>query len=321
MTAHLALGPVVLAADGTPASEGALRFAVLEAGLRGASLVIVHVNPMNVPAPPLRPILPMGPIPAVRLAEPGERSVHARRVLERTAREARGLAPDLRVSTVLVDGGRVRAIVDVAAEAQLVVVGRETRRGLERALTGATTAGVASHARCPVAVVPGAWQAQGRAEGGGTVVVGIRRVADAAELMETAYASARLRGASITVVHAWEMADPYVDRVESRTHSGEWQALGEQLLDDALGPWREQHPDASIQTRVVHGRAASVLATAAQTADLVVVRRAHEHRPFDHLGATVRALLTSSAAPVEVVPAHACPEPDLVLEESGELAK
>jgi nucleotide-binding universal stress UspA family protein len=55
---------------------------------------------------------------------------------------------------------------------------------------------------------------------------------------------------------------------------------------------------------VVHGHAASVLASEAKAADLVVVRRAHEHRPWDHLGATVRALLLASPAPVEVVPAH-----------------
>ena len=129
-------------------------------------------------------------------------------------------------------------------------------------------------------------------------------MADAADLMATAYAWASSRGASIAVVHAWEMADAYLDRIEARTHADEWQALGEQLLDEALGAWRDQHPDVSVETRVVHGHAASVLAAAAKTADLVVVRRAHEHRPFDHLGATVRALLLASPAPVEVVPAH-----------------
>ena len=152
--------------------------------------------------------------------------MHARRVLDRTAREARELAPGLSVSTVLLDGRRVRAIVDAAADAQLVVVGRETRHGVERVLTGATTAGVASPARCPVVVVPGDWQPRKEPEGR-AVVVGIRRVADAADLMATAYAWASSRGASITVVHAWEMADPYLDRIEARTHADEWQALGE----------------------------------------------------------------------------------------------
>ena len=133
MTRDLNHAPVVLASDGTPASEGALRFAVQESGVRGAGLVIVHVNPMAVPVPPLRPILPIGPVPATRPTLPSEFSMHARRVLDRIAREARELAPGLSVSTVLMDGRRVRAIVDAAADAQLVVVGRETRHGLERA--------------------------------------------------------------------------------------------------------------------------------------------------------------------------------------------
>ena len=320
MTSNVSRARVVLASDGTPASEGAMRFAVQEAVSRGTGLLIVHVNPIKVPAPPLPPIPAVGPVPAVRLAEPSELSAHARRVLQRAAREARDLAPGLSISTLLAEGGRVRAIVGVADTAQLVVVGRETRRGLERVLTGATTAGVASRARCPVAVVPGTWQPRGGAEGGGTVVVGIRRVAGTADLMATAYAWAAPRGASITVVHAWEMADPYVDRAEARTHAGEWQALGEELLDEALGAWRDQHPDVSVQIRVVHGHPASVLVSAAQTADLVLVRRAHEHRPFDHLGATVRALLLASPAPVEVVPTQDASGPDLVLEGAGKLA-
>ena len=310
--------PVVLASDGTPASDGALRFAVQEAGVRGGGLVIVHVNPLNVTVPPLRPILPIGPLPATRPTLPSELSVHARRVLDRTAREARDQAPCLSVSAVLMDGRRVRAIVDAAADAQLVVVGRETRHGVERVLTGSTTAGVASAARCPVVVVPGDWRPRQGAGEDRTVVVGIRRVGDAADLMAAAYAWASSRGSSISVVHAWQMADSYLDRIEARTHADDWQALGEQLLGEALGTWRDQHPDVSVQTHVVHGHAASVLAAAAKTADLLVVRRAHEHRPWDHLGATVRALLLASPTPVEVVPAHVAPEsdPDLVLEES-----
>jgi nucleotide-binding universal stress UspA family protein len=319
MTRSLDHAPVVLASDGTPASEGALHFAVQEATARRARLVIVHVNPLNVPVAPIRPILPIGPLPATRPTLPSELSMHARRVLDRTAREARELAPGLDVSTVLMDGRRVGAIVDAAADAQLLVVGRETRHGVERVLTGSTTAGVASAARCAVVVVPGDWRPREGAGEAPTVVVGIRRPQGAADLMSTAYAWASSRGASITVVHAWEMADGYLDRIETRTHADDWQALGEQVVDEALRTWRDQHPDVSVQTRVVHGHAASVLAAAAKTADLLVVRRAHEPRPWDHLGATVRALLLSSPTPVEVVPAHGDPgpDPDLVLAGSG----
>jgi nucleotide-binding universal stress UspA family protein len=185
-----------------------------------------------------------------------------------------------------------------------VVLGRETRHGMERVLTGATTAGVAAQARCPVVVVPRDWHARSTEAAGGTVVVGVRRAAEAADLMETAYAWAAPRCAMIAVVHAWELPDPYLDRIEARTHADEWQEQGERLLDDALAEWREHHPGFAVAIHVVHGHAASVLAAAAEAADLLVVRRAHEHRPFDHLGATVRALLLSSPAPVEVVSAH-----------------
>ena len=284
--------PVVLATDGTAASEGALRFAVQQAQMRRADLRILHVMPMAVPVPPLRPV------------EPTDLEPYARNVVVRAAKQARDLAPQLTVSTMLAHGGRVRAIVDGSADAQLCVVGRETSHGLERLLTGATTAGVASSARCPVVVVPADWQPRSEAEGSGTVLVGLRRPDDASHVMSAAYRHAVMLDATLAVVHAWEMLDPYLDRIEARTHADDWQALGEQLLDEALGDWRDQYPHVPVETRVVHGHAASVLADAAKTADLVVVRRAHEHRPFDHLGATVRALLLASPAPVEVVPAR-----------------
>jgi nucleotide-binding universal stress UspA family protein len=284
--------PVVLATDGTSASDGALHYAVRQARTRRADLRILHVMPMAVPMPPLRPV------------EPADLEPYAHDVLTHAAEQARDLAPGLTVSTMLAHGGRVRAIVDGSADAQQVVVGRQSTHGLERLLTGATTAGVASQARCPVVVVPADWRPRSGGEAGGTVVVGIRRPDDASHLMAAAYEQATMLDATITVVHVWGLPDPYLDSIEARTQPEEWQALGEQLLDEALGDWRDQHPHLSIETRVVHGHAASVLVAAAKAADLLVVRRAHEHRPFDHLGATVRAVLLHSPAPVEVVPAH-----------------
>jgi nucleotide-binding universal stress UspA family protein len=245
-----------------------------------------------VPVHPLRPV-------ATTNFEP-----YARAVVSRAAHVARDLAPELKISTMLAHGGRVGAIVNGSSDAQLLVVGRETAHGFERLLTGATTAGVASSATCTVVVVPADWQPREPQEGRGHVVVGVRRPSDAMHVMTAAYAQAVALDAAITVVHAWELPDPYLDRIEGRTHADEWQALGEQVLAEALSEWRDQHPHQVIETQVVHGHAASVLVAAAKGADLVVVRRAHEHRPFDHLGATVRALLLASPAPVEVVPSR-----------------
>ena len=319
MTENLSQAPVVLAADGTASSEGALRFAVEESRRRDVELVIVHVDSMVVPPPHLRPVPEVGPIVAVGPVVLPEFSTHARGVVQRTAREAAELAPDLAVSTILAQAIASGPSWKRPRDAQLVVVGRETHHGLERVLTGATRPASHRAPQCPVVVVPGDWQPRRSVGEDGVVVVGIRRVADAADLMETAYAWAASRGASIIVVHAWEMVDGYLDRIEARIHADEWQAAGEHLIGEALGGWRDLHPDVSVETRVAHGHAATVLAAAAKTADLLVVRRAHEHRPFDHLGATVRALLLASRAPVEVVP-RTSPlgsAPDRALEASG----
>jgi nucleotide-binding universal stress UspA family protein len=302
--------PVVVATDGTSSSEGALRYAVQEATTRRTGLRIVHVSPMAMPVPPLRPVQPVD-------LEP-----YARTVLTRTSMEIRKQAPGLAVSTELGHGSRVGGIVEASKDAQLVVVGRETRNGLDRMLTGATTAGVASHARCPVVAVAGDWHPRTGSDVGGRVVVGVRRESDGPDLMATAYAWASSHGASITVVHAWEMSDEHIDRIEARTNADEWQARGTQLLDEVLDDWRDVHPHVAVDTRVVHGQAAKVLMAAAKAADLLVVRRAHEQRPFDHLGSTVRALLLASRTPVEVVPAHHVPpDPDLELERAGHLAR
>ena len=291
-TSRSTTAPVVLATDGTPASDGALHYAVQQARTRRADLRILHVIPMAAPMPPLRPV------------EPADLEPYARQVLTHAAERVRDLAPGVAVSSMLARGGRVSAIAEGSTDAQLLVVGRESTHGLERLLTGATTAGVASNAHCPVVVVPGDWRPRSHEEAGGTVVVGIRRSDDASHLMAAAYEQAKLLDASITVVHAWELPDPYLDRIEARTRAEDWQAQGEQVLDEALGSWRDQYPHVPIDVRVVHGHAASVLVAAAKAADLLVVRRAHEHRPVDHLGATVRAVLLASPAPVEVVPAR-----------------
>lgn len=282
--------PVVLATDGTPVSDGALHYATMQARVRGADLRILHVMPTAVPTPPLRPV------------GPADLEPYARDVLTHAAEGAHALAPGVAVSTMLAQGARVRAIVEGSSDAQLVVVGRESTHGLQRLLTGATTAGVASNARCPVVVVPADWRPRLEAEPPSSVVIGIRRPDDASHLMEAAYGEATRLDATISVVHAWELPDPYLDRMEARAHADEWQALGERLLDEALGAWRDRYPYVELETRVLHGHAATVLVSVAKAADLLVLRRAHEHRPFDHLGSTVRAVLLSSPAPVEVVP-------------------
>jgi nucleotide-binding universal stress UspA family protein len=302
--------PVVVAVDGTSASAGALRFAVLEAGRRRTSLRVVHVLPVMTPSAPMRPVIPVDLEPSGRL------------VLERAVADARTIDADLPITSALTHGARVAGIVAEARGGQVVVVGRETRRGLERLLTGSTTAGVASRAKCPVIVVADHWEPPDP-EAPRRAVVGLRSSEHAADALAPAFAWADEVGASLTVVHAWELPDPYVDRSEYLNHADKWRKRGLDILDEALAPWRKEFPQVPVQTRVVHGQAASILYRAAEDADLLFLRRSHEHRPFEHLGSTVRALLLASGTPVVVMPTSHDPygEPGLVIERAGELVR
>src|SRR5262249_55010684 len=148
------------------------------------------------------------------------------------------------------------------------VVGRETRRGLDRVLTGTVTAGVAARSSCEVVVVPSFWVDRFPRR---RVVVGLKSWHNAHELLAEAFAEASARGATLVVVTAWQVADPYFDRVEARTNAREWDAEGTRVVAELTADWRTVYPDVAVDTRIVHGGAARVLLDASEDSDLLVI--------------------------------------------------
>lgn len=304
-----ATGPVVVGVDGTPGSAGALRYAVVEARRRHAPLRLVHVVPLNAPVWP--------GVPMSGVASSDLRAVAAS-ILDSAVEGVRGLAPDLEVSTRLSAGSRSAAILESSQDASLVVIGRETQHGIDRILVGAVTAAVAAHAPCEVVVVPSFWSGDHpRAR----VVAALKSRSNATAVLREAFAQASARAAGLTVVTAWELPDPYLDRIELRTHAEEWEEEGRRLLEDELAPWRAAYAEVAIDVRVQHGRTAEVLLSASRDSDLLILsRRRHAVPPFGHLGGVTHAVLRVSDVPVLVVPFHGPreeAEDTLVLEESG----
>ena len=296
--------PVVVGVDGEPGSAGALRYAVAEARRRHAPLRLVHVVPAFLS---LGPAIPLADLHRIGLE-----------VIDKATETVHELDPDVEVASVIAHGERSGGLVKAAEDAQLVVVGRETRRGLERVLTGTVTAGVAARAACDVVVVPSFWVDRYPRQ---LVVVGLKSHHNAHELLAEAFAEASVRKAELVVVTAWQVADPYFDRVEARAHTPEWQEEGRKVVTELTADWRTVYPDVPMDIRIVHGPAARVLLDASENSDLLVIsRRRLALPPFGRLGAVGHDLLRLSDVPVHVVPYTVDPVADteeLVLEEAG----
>jgi nucleotide-binding universal stress UspA family protein len=306
---HADTRPIVLGVDGGPGSVGALRYAVQEASRAGTELRLVHVSPSYLPMAPMMPSIPS------EIARAGVE------ILDRARAEVSRLAPKLQVTTSRQVGSRVAGLVDSATHARLLVVGHETRVGLDRLLGGATTASVAAHARVPVVAVPADWTPEAEA---GPIVVGLKTRAHAEELLVAAFERAAVTGAPIDVVHAWKLPDEYTDRIEERTESEYWLARGTELAEEVVAPFRDDYPDVAVRIGVVHDHPARALVHAAHGARLLVlVRRAPGALLGQHLGGTARAVLRAGTVPIEVVPGvEVVPEtPGLELEQSGAMLR
>jgi nucleotide-binding universal stress UspA family protein len=141
---HRVVGPIVVGIDGSPASEEAISFAFHEASLRGCGLIAVHTwNEVFLDT---------------ELS--AERISFDTSVLEQQEREllAQRLAgwqekyPDVAVRRVVEQNRPVRALLEHAEDAQLILVGSRGRSGFGGMLLGSTSQALVHYAPCPVII-------------------------------------------------------------------------------------------------------------------------------------------------------------------------
>jgi nucleotide-binding universal stress UspA family protein len=173
---------IVVGVDGSPASKAALGFAIEEARLRAAELTVVHVYRASPPgdrghADPLDVgvFVPFGPgytppgppdetsrrAAMLRREEDWRRAQsmiqaeeeHARELIEAMVGEFAAAAGVEVTSLAIGDAHPAEALIDAAADAQLLVVGSRGRGGFAGLLLGSVSQQCVHHARCPVVVV------------------------------------------------------------------------------------------------------------------------------------------------------------------------
>ncbi|AKN16951.1 hypothetical protein MHAE_01445 [Mycobacterium haemophilum DSM 44634] len=252
---------IVVAVDGSPASNAAVCWAARDATMRNIPLTVVHV--VNTAAATWPPI----PYPdsfGVWLEDEGRKVVaHAAKIAEDA------MPPERRVivKSEVVFSTPVPTLVEMSSEAQMMVVGCTGRGALARGLLGSVSSSVVRHANCPVAVIrdedPLILNPQHA-----PILLGIDG-SPASELATAiAFDEASRRGVDLIALHAW--SDVTVFELPGLDWSG-MVSEAERSLAECLAGWQERYPDVAVHRLLVCDRPARQLVEKSESAQLVVV--------------------------------------------------
>jgi nucleotide-binding universal stress UspA family protein len=142
------VGTIVVGVDGSDRSVDALRWAIDEARLRHDRVLAVHAWQPPV-VPPVDPGLATPP--PVYLPELiAQAEAAAKALIERVVAGLGVSEPD--VEPAAIEGPAAQVLVDLSADADLVVVASRGLGGLRGLLLGSVGRQVAEHAACPVVI-------------------------------------------------------------------------------------------------------------------------------------------------------------------------
>jgi nucleotide-binding universal stress UspA family protein len=275
---------IIVGTDGSEHAAEALRWAVEEAAVHGATVeAVLAWNHLDQHRPDRSEDF-----------DPDYREDDARAALSAWVTEALGSGAAVEQRTVA--DVPVRALLEVGDDADLLVVGARGTGGFEGLLLGSVSDRIVQFARHPVAVV--------RAPGpvrGGRVVVGVDGSTQALGALRWAGAEARAREAPLDVVHAWRlprMAAPPVAAVLPDASALE--QSGREVLDAAVAD--PSLAGVEVHPHLVHGNPAAPLLELARDAALVVVGSRGLGRVTGALlGSVSRQLLHHSPCPLVVI--------------------
>jgi nucleotide-binding universal stress UspA family protein len=287
---------ILVGYEGSAHSARALDWAMLEANRHNAPLVICTAVPQGAPDPRLYgDWLP-----------DNQHLAAAEALLEEARNRIADAMPDLPVICTTAVDQPARALVDSADRAEMLVVGSRGHGGLASMLVGSVSLYVATHAPCPVVVVPAHDESE-PAQPRDLVVVGYDGSAQAEAAVEFAVTEAALRSAELEVVYSWR--DPYLWPGYAAPHLAPSSEVLEQrekqardLLLQAIEPWAAKYPELRLTPSFTHQPPAAYLVGKSASADLLVIG-SHGHGAFTGmlLGSVSNAVTHAARCPVAVV--------------------
>jgi len=148
------MSTIVVGVDDSAGARRALEFALEEARLRDASLKVVYAWLLPLPVVIPGPVLAGIPVESGPALE--EEIEQARQSAERLLEAVIEQLPTegVRIERLAVEGQPAKALLDTAADADLLVVGSRGRGGFKGLVMGSVSQQCANHAPCPVVIVP-----------------------------------------------------------------------------------------------------------------------------------------------------------------------
>ncbi|MEO3890929.1 universal stress protein [Nonomuraea sp. B5E05] len=269
--------PIVAAADGSNAANTAVQWAAGDARRRRLPLKVVHVCE--------------GRLVGFDTRKSCEETVAA------AADRARAAGGEVEVSTEMLSGNVVEALIGQSLSADSLVLGNRGRGGFTGLLLGSVSMAVAGHAAGPVVIVRESVVTEH-----GRIVVGDDGSDYAAQAVAYAVEQARARRASLAVVYAWNMpmvsayASGYSDLLENASRQDSRKA------QERVVRWRRDHSDIEIDDQQVCEHPVLALVNASAAADLVVVgSRGLGGFTSAMLGSVGHGVLHRAACPVAIV--------------------
>jgi nucleotide-binding universal stress UspA family protein len=282
---------IVVAVDGSPASDAATCWAARDAALRNVPLTVVSV--VTTPMATFPPV-PYPDSLGVRLEDQGRKAAAD---AVKIAKDAVSADREVAVKSEVVFSTPAQALVKMSDEAEMIVVGSSGKGMLARGLLGSVSSSVVRQANCPVAVIrdedllmPDPQHAP--------VLVGVDGSPASELATEIAFDQASRRGVELIALHAWSDV-PAFDLAGL-----DWSALvsaEERTFADSLVGWQARYPNVTVQRVVVCDQPARQLIEKSESAQLVVLG-SHGRGAFDRmmLGSVSNTVLHSVRIPVIV---------------------